>query len=77
METESELTCSICSRMICPHSTIHIKGLYHMCFICNEVGKGEPPPTYCLPSYEGKVDFSSDVYSKVCKQCYVKHSESK
>ena len=45
------------------------------CSFCEKEIQGDK---YCLPTYEGKVDLASDVFSTVCAECcfgfYMKNS---
>jgi hypothetical protein len=60
--------CTICNKDICNHGFFRIKDGKAYCFYC----KSTDLSLYCLPMYEGKVDFSSDVFSHVCKECHEK-----
>jgi hypothetical protein len=66
----SEYHCKICDVFICPHGSLSIRGKTITCITCNM----SPPERFCLPFYEGKVDFESDVFAPVCKACHDKHN---
>ena len=71
--------CALCGSELCPHSsqTTGIRTAIIECDKCGEAGLIGfcAVPNYCLPTYEGRVDWTSDVYSTVCTKCYFIHVE--
>lgn len=66
------MNCRICDVGLCLHGMTLIKGNTVTCLRCNM----SPPESYCLPFYEGKVNFESHVSSPVCKACSILYGES-
>jgi len=68
--------CALCGKSVCQHGSLRViqlagsKLAVTKCNFCGAGGVGEEPAIFCLPTHEGKVNFSSDVYSTVCPGCH-------
>ncbi len=72
------IECWVCEKPVCQHGHLRViqlagsKVAVTKCVHCGAGGVGEEPPVFCLPTYEGEVDWSSDVSSTVCPDCHDK-----
>lgn len=68
------MRCAICEKELCGHGIVHVHGFaldsMNECIFCGAVDFGRRPGQYCLPIYEGRVDFNSDVFGTVCQECH-------
>jgi transcription elongation factor Elf1 len=64
------MECKICGKDACQHPRLHVHDNIYECLDCGQCGANTPPIKYALPFYEGKVDWHSDVYFFVCRNCY-------
>lgn len=68
------MICCVCGMDLCLHPIVLVHGFsytpMHECLCCGAVGFGKMPHGYCLPMYDGEVDFNSDVYGPVCRECH-------
>lgn len=64
------MECAICGKNICCHGSHQVSGQVWKCLNCGSVGINGPANIYCLPTYEGKVNAATDVFSTVCRECY-------
>ena len=60
------MECSFCNKVICSHAYMSYSSKGSLCLECKEIN----PTILCIPTYEGKLDLSSQTYSTVCKECY-------
>jgi hypothetical protein len=63
--------CALCHEVICLHGIYGVYAGDKHCHLCKEVN----PELYCLPLYEGAVDWNEKTYFSVCKSCYTRESD--
>ena len=63
------MECSLCGKDCCNHASQTMNNGVFTCNMCGE----ECPENYCLPFYEGQVDFASECFGTVCRQCCDKY----
>jgi len=66
------MECGICEKWACQHGRYNIKGNISTCCDCGESFEGGVHG-YCLPFLEGEINFESDYFRTVCKECHDKH----
>jgi len=64
------MKCAFCETEICRHGSLSVSADVVTCSACGAVACRRQPPVYCLPTYEGRVCWESDVFSTVCKKCH-------
>jgi len=75
------MDCALCGKPVCLHGRQRViqlagsKVSVSKCHHCGAGGINGAPDVFCLPTYEGRVDFSSDVYSTVCPDCHDRHTK--
>jgi len=67
------MECKICHCDACEHPRLlgHGDGRRE-CIDCGQTSINTNPMKYALPFYEDKVDWHSDIYFPVCRNCYYK-----
>lgn len=62
--------CGLCDKYYCGH---HSRSLSDGIWTCTNCGNEAIPSIYCLPFLDGEVNFDSDCYRSVCKECHDKY----